>query len=144
MKDKITLQSLIEDIANKTGNPEKYTEQFLKEFTATIEEGLLQDGQVNVKGLGTFRLKWVKERTTKNAQTGESMIIPAHSRVVFKPEKPLREYVNRKYARRKPVVFENGQRKKSKSPTKLSIAAAIAVFSLSAVLAYFWFNKHDN
>jgi len=143
MKDKITLQALIEDIARKTGNTEKYTEEFLKAFTAIIEEGLLQDGQVNVKGLGTFRLKWVKEKTTKNAQTGEPMTIPAHSRVVFKPEKPLREYVNRKYARRKPVIFENGQARKPKSSTKLSIAAAIAVFSVSAVLAYFWFGKQD-
>lgn len=143
MKDKITLQALITDITRKTGNPEQYTDQFLKEFTATIEEGLLQDGQVNVKGLGTFKLKWVKEKTTKNTQTGESITIPAHSRVVFRPEKPLREYVNRKYARRKPVIFENGQLRKPKIPTKLSIAAAISVFSISAVLAYFWFSKHD-
>jgi hypothetical protein len=85
----------------------------------------------------------VKEKTTKNAQTGEPMTIPAHSRVVFKPEKPLREYVNRKYARRKPVLFENGQPTKPKTTTRLSVAAAIAVFSVSAVLAYFWFSKHD-
>lgn len=146
MKDKITFQTLITDVAGKTGNTEQYTEQYLKEFTAIIEEGLLQDGQVNIKGLGIFKLKWVKEKTNKNAQTGEIMTVPAHSRVVYKPEKPLREYVNRKYAQQeqKPVAVENGQDKKLKSPTNIAIAATISVFSLSAVLAYFWFSKHNS
>jgi hypothetical protein len=68
------------------------------------------------------------------------MTIPAHSRVIFKPEKPLREYVNRKYARRKPVAFENGQSLSFKSTRTLQIAASVAVASLSAVFVYLWIN----
>jgi len=141
MSEKITLQKLIYDIAHKTGQPEIYSEQFLKTLTAVIEEGLLEEGQVSLKGLGTFRLKWVKERTTRNVNTGETITIPGHNRVAFKPEKPLREYVNRKYGRRKPILFENGQAR-IKPSTKKYIAASVAAFSLSAIVAFFWF-RHN-
>jgi nucleoid DNA-binding protein len=141
MTDKITLQQLISDIAQKTEHTETYSDQFLKTLIAVIEEGLLQDGQVSVSGLGTFRLKWMQEKTSKNAQTGEEMTVPAHSRVIFKPEKSMREYVNRKYARRKPVAFEKRRLLSFKTNKTLQIAASVAVASLSAAAVYLWVNN---
>lgn len=140
MTDKITLQQLVSDIARKTEHTETYSDQFLKTLIAVIEEGLLRDGQVSVSGLGTFKLKWMQEKTSKNAQTGEEMTVPAHSRVIFKPEKAMREYVNRKYARKKPVAFENRRALSFKSTKTLQIAASVAVASLSAVFVYLWIN----
>ena len=141
MTDKITLQELVTDIAQKMGQTETYSDQFLKTLIAVVEEGLLQDGQVSVSGLGSFRLKWMQEKTSKNAHTGEEMTVPAHNRVVFKPEKSMREYVNRKYARKKPVAFEKGRFLSLKTNKTLQIAASVTVASLSAAAVYFWVNN---
>jgi DNA-binding protein HU-beta len=59
-----------------------------------IEEGLIRDGEVRVKGLGTFRMKWTRGRTGRNPVTGEDIDIPAHYRLVFLPEQSLKEFIN--------------------------------------------------
>ncbi len=109
MSDKITLQELVDLIAEQTGETKQFTLDFIHELPAVIQQGLKEDGQVNLKGLGLFRLKWVKARTGRNPQTGKEIRIPGRNRVTFKPDKELREYVNRKYAHLKPRILKEKQ-----------------------------------
>lgn len=41
--------------------------------------------RVYIKGLGTFRKKIYKERKVGNFKGGDTMIIPAHEKIVFEP-----------------------------------------------------------
>jgi nucleoid DNA-binding protein/LysM repeat protein len=109
MSEKITLQELVDLIAEQTGETKQFTQDFIHELPDVIQQGLREDGQVNLKGLGIFRLKWVKARTGRNPQTGEEIRIPGRNRIVFKPDKELREYVNRKYAHLKPKILKQKQ-----------------------------------
>lgn len=111
MSDKITLQELVDLIADQTGETKQFTQDFIHALPDVIQQGLREDGQVNLKGLGLFRLKWVKARTGRNPQTGKEIRIPGRNRVVFKPDKELREYVNRKYAHLKPKILKEKQAK---------------------------------
>ena len=62
-----------------------------------INEGLEKDGRVRISKFGSFKLQKVAERNGVNPITREVLVIPAHTKVVFKGAKNLRETVNKKY-----------------------------------------------
>ncbi len=101
MSIKITFQQLIDEFSVSTGRTKAFSKEFIKDVFITIQEGLRRDENVNIKGLGIFKLQEVTERETVNPKTGKASLIQAHKKVVFKPEKALREKVNEKYEKLK-------------------------------------------
>lgn len=101
MPIKITFQQLIDEFSVATGRTKAFSKEFIKDVFITIQEGLRRDENVNIKGLGIFKLQEVAERESVNPKTGKASLIEAHKKVVFKPEKALREKVNEKYAKLK-------------------------------------------
>jgi nucleoid DNA-binding protein len=87
----------LERIVKKSGITKKLAAEILHAIPGIIEEGLKKDGEVRVKGLGTFRLRWTRGRLGRNPKTGERVEIPAHNRVVFIPEQAFKEYINRDF-----------------------------------------------
>lgn len=55
---------------------------------------LAQGNKVGVTGFGSFEPKVREARAGRNPQTGEAITIPAHTAVVFKAGKALKESVN--------------------------------------------------
>ncbi|MDZ7795722.1 MAG: HU family DNA-binding protein [Candidatus Marinimicrobia bacterium] len=98
MASKITFQELLDEFSAATGHTKAFSKKFIKDVFASVQEGLRKDENVNIKGLGIFKLQEVGEREIMNPQTGKTNRIPAHNKIVFKPEKALRERVNSKYA----------------------------------------------
>lgn len=49
-----------------------------------IQEGLLKDGEVTLRGFGSLKVVEAAARTGRNIKTGETIEIPARSRVKFK------------------------------------------------------------
>lgn len=132
MSIKITFQQLVDEFAASTGQTKAFSKNFIKNVFTTVQEGLRRDENVNIKGLGIFKLQEVAERETVNPKTGNTTLIEAHKKVVFKPEKALREKVNEKYAKLKtkkikkketpkpvaapaprPVIVENEEKKET-------------------------------
>ena len=97
MSDNASAREVIERLVKQTGIRKKLATEILHVIPEIIEEGLKRDGEVRVKGLGTFRMKWVKERIGRNPKTGERVEIPAHNRLVFLPEQSFKEYINRDF-----------------------------------------------
>ena len=97
MSDSLSARGIIERLVKQAGIKKKLAAEILHVMPQIIEEGLLRDGEVRVKGLGTFRLKWVRPRVGRNPKTGERVEIPAHNRLVFLPEQSFKEYINRDY-----------------------------------------------
>lgn len=83
------------------------SEEFLQAMVGVINEGLLQDRIVKIKGFGTFKLQEVKERKSVNVNTGESVVIAAHDRITFTPDSVMRDLVNKPFAQFETVVVEN-------------------------------------
>ncbi|MBN2357297.1 HU family DNA-binding protein [candidate division KSB1 bacterium] len=106
MSEKLTLKELTEAVASATSWSKTLTHVFIKEMFAVIAEGLETDGEVKLKGLGWFRLRWVEPRMGRNPQTGAPLLIPGYRKVLFKPDKSLRELVNRRYGHLKPVFLK--------------------------------------
>jgi nucleoid DNA-binding protein len=66
---------------------EKVTETFVR----VLEECLLEDRKVSFRGFGTFELKARKERNARNPKTGDTIVVPAHDVVRFKPSRDLKQ-----------------------------------------------------
>lgn len=107
MNEKISFQDIAEAISEKNGVTKKLSEDFLRELVAVIEMALQKDGVAKIKGLGTFKLLLVEERKSVNVQTGSEIVIPAHHKVSFAPEKGLKEAVNKPFAHLETYVLRD-------------------------------------
>lgn len=105
MNEKMTIQDLIDLLAEKHGMEKKDAESFVKEFFLLIEESLAKDKYVKIKGLGTFRLIDVESRGSINVNTGERIEIQGHTKVSFSPEQGLKEVINKPFAHFEAVVL---------------------------------------
>lgn len=63
---------------------------FIKVVTATVEKRQ----EVVIVGFGKFTVKQRDERTGRNPQTGEDLLISSTNKVVFKPGKGFKDAVN--------------------------------------------------
>jgi nucleoid DNA-binding protein len=97
MNEKLTTKEMIVRIVEKSGMTKKITSDLLRILPELIESALARDGELRIAGLGIFKLKWVKARRARNLKTGESVEVPAHNKVVFYPQKGLKEIVNEEY-----------------------------------------------
>lgn len=87
-------QELITVIGEKAGVTKKEAGNILEVVLAGLEEGIVNDGKVQLVGFGTLDIRERAARTGRNPQTGEEMQIPASKSVGFKPSKALKEKVN--------------------------------------------------
>lgn len=120
MSEKITFKELVELIARQSEQSQSSANGFISELVDIIESGLKSDGQVSISGFGKFELRWMKERTGTNPQTGEQITIPGQNKVVFKPYKALREGVNAPYAHLEATVIESEKPAKKESAKVLT------------------------
>ncbi len=95
-------------LAGKFGLTIKDAEQFLLQMTEVLNEGLREDKQVKVKGLGTFKVTTVSARKSVNVNTGEPIVIGSRDKITFTPEASLRDRVNSPFAQFETVVVNDG------------------------------------
>jgi len=98
MNERINLLDLSALLAEKMAITKKETEIFLREYFEVINEELIKTKLIKIKDLGTFKLLWVEDRASVDVTTGERVLIPAHYKVTFTPDKKLAETVNEPFA----------------------------------------------
>lgn len=111
-KDKISAQDIIDALAAKADITKLLAEEFFKVLIATIEEALQANDSVKIKDLGTFKLHWIAPRKSVNVQTGEDIVIEGYYKVVFTPDKDLKELVNKPFAHLESVVLDDEENNK--------------------------------
>ena len=83
----------------KTKNPninkrdlEKIFELFLQE----IIDSLLNKKSIEIRSLGTFFIKEIKEKKqARNPKTGENIYVPKRNKIRFRASKRLKELINK-------------------------------------------------
>lgn len=105
---KISLNSIAEELAAKSGITRDAADSFMHAFIATIEKGLHEDNMVKIKGLGTFKLMAVSDRSSVDVNTGERITIKGHTKVSFTPDSAMKEFVNRPFAHFEPTELNDG------------------------------------
>ena len=123
--------------SNAAAMPAKQHEDFLRRFvkatTSAIEEGLVRDGSVRIHKFGSFQLQWVNERKGRKPGTSESLVIPGHYRVVFRPYKKLESRINAVFSHLSPVIITPAARTKGQP---LAAAAALPIADSAPVESF--------
>lgn len=108
MNEKLTIQQLAEILQKKYELDKKDTENFIKVFFQLIEEGISNDKYVKIKGLGTFKLITVDNRSSIDVNTGKRIQIQSHTKIAFTPENALKELINKPFSHFETVVLKDG------------------------------------
>ena len=98
MNNRLNIQDLAGLLSQRIGRDREEVEVFLRHFVALVSEGVYRDKIVKVKGLGTFKIIPVEQRESVHVNTGERILIPAHYKFSFLPDKDLREQVNKPFS----------------------------------------------
>lgn len=93
--NKLNNVHLRQAIIDRTDATEREANLFLRVLVEQIIEGLRSGEQIRINGLGTFRLQEMAPRKSVNVNTGEPIIIPGYTKVVFAPEVSMREMVEK-------------------------------------------------
>ena len=86
-------KALIDVVANELGCKKNEAARFVDAVIDGIVTGIVNEGVVSLPGLGKFEVKEVAEREGRNPQTGESLVIAAHSTLKFRAAGPLKETI---------------------------------------------------
>lgn len=105
---KITLTNIAEELSARSGLNKEAAENFVKAFVETIEKGLRDDNLVKVKGLGTFKLMEMSDRSSVDVNTGERITIKGYNKVTFTPDSAMKEFVNRPFSHFEPTELNEG------------------------------------
>lgn len=106
MNNKLSLTDLSDQLAENAKISKKEASTFLKNLFDLIEENLVEDKLVKIKGLGTFKLIWVENRRIANVNTGEIQEIPGHYKTSFTPDLEISSSVNEPYSHLETVVLD--------------------------------------
>jgi nucleoid DNA-binding protein len=106
MDKKVNLQEFTQRIADRIEVSGTDAERFIQSLFEIVEENLLTDKIVRIKGIGTFKLLEVNARTSVDVNTKERIEIKEHFRVTFTPDAVLKDKVNKPFGGFTSVVLD--------------------------------------
>jgi len=105
---RLTPADLASALARRGSLPRRYCEDFVRSFFDVIEDGLVHDNLVKIKGFGTFKIVDIDARESVNVSTGERFEIASHTKVSFTPDAALRDAVNKPFVAFQTVILNEG------------------------------------
>lgn len=105
---KVTIQEIAAVLVERNGLKSREAERFAATMFSVIREGLERDGQVKVRGLGTFKIIGVGARESVSVSTGERVVIAGHDKISFTPDATMKELVNKPFSQFETVVLNDG------------------------------------
>lgn len=85
---------LIEALAKAENLPVKKAEEVVNTFFGNMEEALVKGERVEIRGLGSFKVKKYDGYTGRNPKTGEMINVAPKKLPFFKVGKELKERVD--------------------------------------------------
>lgn len=82
-------------VAEKAALSKKDAEKAVAAFIDTVTEQMAAGDKVQLVGFGTFEVRERGERTGRNPQTKEAIVIPASKAPVFKAGKAFKDAVSK-------------------------------------------------
>jgi len=87
---------LVDAIATEVNVNKVAVKAVLVELFKQIEKALVTEGEVTLRGLGSFSVSDKAERMGRNPKTGEDAVITARKVVTFKCSTVLKNHLNQK------------------------------------------------
>ncbi|MFR2774859.1 MAG: HU family DNA-binding protein [Anaerostipes sp.] len=89
----MTKLDLVREIAQEMEVTQKEAAKAMDAVIGVIADKVVDGETIRIAGFGTFDTVDVAERTGRNPQTGESLVIPAHKTPKFKYSKAIKDAV---------------------------------------------------
>ena len=88
---------IIKELKIKNSNiNNKDLEKIFELFLQEIIDSLLNKKSVEIRSLGTFFIKEIKEKKqARNPKTGENIYVPKRNKIRFRASKRLKELINK-------------------------------------------------
>lgn len=97
---------LIKSLADRMANlPERTVEEAVNLILERMSQALEQEQRIEIRGFGSFSLRAMPGRASRNPKTGEKTVTLPKNKVVFKPGLELRQ---RLIQSQKEVALEDG------------------------------------
>ena len=88
---------IIKELKIKNSNiNNKDLEKIFELFLQEIIDSLLNKKSIEIRSLGTFFIKEIKEKKqARNPKTGENIYVPKRNKIRFRASKSLKELINK-------------------------------------------------
>ena len=91
----MTKAELVEEVSRVSDLTRKHSEVIVDAVFSSIAEALQKGDKIELRGFGSFCVRWRASRTGRNPKTGQGVVVPPKRVPYFKPGKELRELINR-------------------------------------------------
>lgn len=89
-----TKKDIVREVALKTGIDIVNVKEIVQAIFDTMCEGLAQDGNIEIRNFGIFKVKGTPERKARNPKTSEIITVPAKKHISFKPGQEMKNRIN--------------------------------------------------
>lgn len=89
MSDKITKANLVEKIHEQSKTDQKDISNIIDLLFNEIKENIKKGNTIELRGFGTFKVKYSERKVARNPKTGESVTVEPHYKATFTPGKEL-------------------------------------------------------
>ena len=83
-------KEIIEKISENTGLNKVIVKRIVDEFLKVLFVAFLNKERVELRDFGIFYFKKTKSKKGRNPKTGQLVIIPERTKIVFKPSKKIK------------------------------------------------------
>ena len=90
----MTKADLIDEVSRVVGVTRKDSEAIIEAVLDSIVHSLRMGQKIEIRGLGSFRIRQRQARLGRNPKTGERVQVPPKWIPYFKPSKELNDLVN--------------------------------------------------
>lgn len=105
--DEVNLKSLVDVFASKAKITKKEANAFVKAFQNIFIDALCKDKVLKITGLGSFKVTLVNERSSVDVNTGKTIKINSHYKIVFTPDSELKNIVNSPFAHLDTIIIDD-------------------------------------
>ncbi len=107
----MTKKEIVRTISEEIGLTQLQTKEIVQKTFNAIVEALVEEGKIELRNFGVFKVKGRAPRKARNPRTGETVFVPEKFVVTFKPGKEMEERVReleRLAAARRQTVLDSG------------------------------------
>ncbi|MBN1825799.1 MAG: integration host factor subunit beta [Candidatus Eisenbacteria bacterium] len=90
----MTKADLVDEVVAATGLHKKDVALIVDGFLESICQTLINNGHVEIRGFGSFKIKYAKARIARNPRSGETVHVPAKLVPFFKVSRELKDLVD--------------------------------------------------
>ena len=90
----MTKADLVEEVVKVSSVSKKHAEIIVNTVFASIVDALHRDDKIELRGVGSFRVRRRRSRQGRNPKTGDHVEVPEKRIPYFKPGKELKDLIN--------------------------------------------------